>query len=91
MEDQLVAALIAKLQPVLYIIGLLVVLGFVSFGGTILSLWFQSKTKKDDSINQTLGENTIAIARLEAKFDLFIERHDKDLNNLGKKVKELSI
>ena len=89
MEDQLTAALIARLNPILYVIGLLVVLGFVSFGGTILSWYFKSKEKKDDSISQSLAANTVAIARLESKIDIFIAQHDKDLRNLGDKIRAL--
>ena len=89
MEDQFVTALIAKLQPGFYIIGLVVVLGFISFGGTILSWYFKSKEKKDDSIMRGINENTIAIARIEAKLDLFVNRHEKDINAIGAKVRRL--
>lgn len=89
MEDQLATALIARLNPILYFIGLLVVLGVVSFGGTILSWYFKSKEKKDNSISQAISDNTIAIARVEAKLDLFVQRHEKDINALGHKVRQL--
>jgi hypothetical protein len=91
MEDQLTAALIARLNPFLYIIGLLVVLGVVSFGGTIISLWWKAKEKKDDSISRAIGENTIAIARVESKLDLLAQRYDKDLNALGSKIRRLEV
>lgn len=91
MEDALATALISKLQPILYFIGLFVVLGMISFGGTLLSIWLKGRDKKEDAVTQGLAQNTIAIARIEAKLDIFIERHDKDLMNLGRKVKELSV
>ena len=90
MSEEIVQALITRLQPLFYFIGLFVVLGFVSFGGTILSWYWKSKNKKEDHITQTLSNNTVAIARIEAKLDVFIEKHDKDMNNLGRRVKELS-
>jgi hypothetical protein len=91
MEDALATALIAKLQPILYFIGLFVVLGMVSFGGTIVSVWLKTKEKKEDSVTQALAENTIAIARLDAKFDLFVARHEKDLQGLGNKIRNLEV
>lgn len=89
MTDALATALIERLNPLLYFIGLMVVLGFVSFGGTILSWYFKSKEKKDDSIRQALSENTVAISRVEAKLDLWVSKMDKDLINLGNKIKDL--
>jgi len=91
MEDQLTAALIARLQPILYVIGLLVVLGFISFGGTILSWFLNRKEKRDDALLNSVNENTIAIARLDAKFDLFVQRHEKDLQGLGNKIRNLEV
>ena len=91
MADELTKALIERLNPLLYVIGLVVVLGFISFGGTILSWYFKSKEKKDESILRGINENTIAIARIEAKLDLFVNKFDKDLNNIGKKVKQLQV
>jgi hypothetical protein len=91
MQDALTQALIAKLNPLLYGIGLIVVLGLVSFGGTILSWYFKSKEKRDDSISQALAANTVAIARLESKLDIFISQHDKDLKNLGDKIRAIDI
>jgi hypothetical protein len=89
MSDQVADALIGRLQPLFYFIGLFVVLGFVSFGGTILGWYFKSRNKKEDAISQALSGNTVAIARLEAKLDIFIEKHDKDLRNLGNKIKNM--
>jgi hypothetical protein len=91
MTDQLATELISRLNPFLYVIGLVVVLGFVSFGGTILSWYFKSKEKRDDSILSSINENTIAIARLEAKLDLFVQRHEKDINAIGDKVRRLEV
>jgi hypothetical protein len=91
MTDQVTEALIGRLQPLFYFIGLFVVLGFVSFGGTILGWYFKARNKKEDTITQSLSANTIAIARLEAKLDIFIEKHDKDLRNLGNKIKNLEV
>ena len=89
LSDAIATALIERLNPLLYFIGLMVVLGFVSFGGTILSWYFKSKEKKDSSILNAINENTIAIARVEAKLDLFVSRHEKDINALGSKVRRL--
>jgi hypothetical protein len=91
MSDQIAEALINKLHPVLYFIGLFVVLGIMSFGGTLVSMWFKSRDKKEDAMTQGLSQNTIAIARIEAKLDLFIESHNRDLNNLGNKIRKLDI
>ena len=63
----------------------------ISFGGSLLSIWLKSRDKKEDAVTQGLAQNTIAIARLEAKFDMFIEKHDKDINNLGRRVKDLQV
>lgn len=91
MGDQVAEALIAKLQPIMYFIGLFVVLGITSFGGTILSWYWKSKGKKEDAVAQGLSANTVAIARLEAKLDLFMERHDKDLKGLGDKIRSIEV
>jgi hypothetical protein len=80
-----------KLQPAFYFIGLFVVLGLVSFGGTLVSLWFKNKEKHDDAIVKGLSENTIAIARIEAKLDLYIQQTEKDLNGLGAKLRSLDL
>ena len=69
-EDALANALISKLQPVFYIIGLIVVLGITSFGGTLITLWMKSRDKKENQVTQALSDNTVAIARLESKLDL---------------------
>jgi hypothetical protein len=96
MTDELATALIARLNPILYFIGLMVVLGLVSFGGTIISLWWKNRTKQEDKLEskiqsmcQALSDNTISISRIEAKLDLWVNRVDKDLNGLGDKIRDL--
>lgn len=91
MSDQIVEALITKLQPLFYFIGLFVVIGIVSFGGTLISLWFKNKEKKDDALLRGLSENTIAIARLESKLDMYIQKTEKDINGLGTKIRNLDL
>ena len=44
-------------------------LGILSFGGTIISIWLKARDKKEDHVISTLNQNSLAIARLEAKFD----------------------
>jgi len=89
MSDQIAAALIERLNPFLYLIGLGFVLFIITFGGTLISLWWKSKEKKDDSIARAISENTIAISRVEAKLDLWVSKMDKDLNGLGAKLRNL--
>jgi hypothetical protein len=91
MSDEIVQALITRLQPAFYIIGILVVLGIISFGGTIISLWYKNKEKHDDAISQALAANTVAIARIESKLDIYIAKTEKDLNGLGKKIREIEV
>jgi len=85
MPEALIKVLIDKLEPVIYLLGLSVVLLMATFGGTIVSLWQKSKEKKENEV-QT---NTIAIARLEAKFDLFKEDQEKSMNALFDKIRNL--
>lgn len=85
MQEQLTQALMAKLEPMFYLIGVMVVLGIVSFGGTILTLMSKSKQRRDDDIAQ----NAVNIAKLEGKLDLFIEQSNKDLNGLGNKIRKI--
>ena len=94
MEDQLAAALIGRLQPILYIIGLVVVFILVSFGGTIISLWVKSRDKQSDKLEEILGDlkllgaqHTLEIGKLDAKLQIYIEKYDKDLRNLSNKIK----
>ena len=91
MTDALTQALVNKLEPILYLIGLVVVLGILSFGGTLFSLWFKRKEKQDDAVLNGLSQNTIAIARMEAKLDMYIQKTEKDLINLGTKIKMLDV
>jgi uncharacterized coiled-coil protein SlyX len=95
-EDALAGALIAKLQPAFYTIGLIVVFIFVSFGGTIISLWWKARNKEQDKLTNTLeslqrllAENTLSITKMDAKLELYIEKHEKDLNNLGNKIRSM--
>jgi hypothetical protein len=93
-EEQLATALIARLQPILYIIGLVVVFIFVSFGGTIISLWVKSRDKQSSKLEEILGDlkrlgaqHTLEIGKLETKLQIYIEKYDKDLRNLSNKIK----
>lgn len=98
MPDQIVGALIEKLEPMLYVVGLLVVLGIISFGGSIASFLWKTKHKEEDklqntieSLRQGVAQNSLALAKIEAKLEIFIEQHNKDLNGLGTKIRNLSV
>jgi uncharacterized coiled-coil protein SlyX len=98
MEDQLATALIARMQPTFYFIGLIVVFLFISFGGTIISLWWKARNKEQDKLSNTLeslqrllAENTLSITKMDAKLELYIQKHEKDLNNLGNKIRNLDV
>ena len=98
MSDEVVAGLITRLQPAFYFIGLSVVLGIVSFGGTIVNLFWKKRetesTKLEEtlqSIKRALESNTISIVQLETKIDMLSERYDKDLQNLGNKLRNLQV
>jgi hypothetical protein len=89
MQDELINALVARLEPTLHMIGLMVVLGILTFGSTIFSIWYKSKDKKAENMASNLNANTIAIAKIEAKLDLFISQSNKDFRNLGDKIRSL--
>lgn len=97
MQEALVSALLKEIQPALYIIGTLTVLCFMAFGGGILKLLAESKKSRDRSIDTSLEslkaaviENTNQIFKLETRLELSMEKHEKDLNNLGKKLKSFT-
>lgn len=91
MQDALTNALAARLEPTLHMIGLVVVLGLLTFGSTLISIWYNAKDKKAENMASNLNANTIAIAKIEAKLDLFISQSNKDFKNLGDKIRRLNV
>lgn len=97
MEDALVSGLVKQLQPAFYVIGAVTVLIFVTFGGGILKLILDAKKDRErkldvsiDGLKSAVIENTNAIIRLELKLEMKTEKHEKDLNALGSKIREIS-
>ena len=98
MEDQLATALIARMQPILYFIGLGFVLFMVSFGGTIISLFWKGRGQEQkkllgsiEDLKQDVVALTISHAKMESKLDTYIDQSNKDLNNLGNKSRNLQV
>ena len=96
MQDAVVTGLIKELQPFFYGIGALTVLVFITFGGGLLKLILDAKKDRDkkldvsiDGLKMAVIENTNAIIRLELKLDMKSEKHEKDINNLGSKLREI--
>lgn len=96
MNEQIAQLLMTKLEPYFYLIGSLVVMGIISFGGSIISLYWKSKTKSEDKLEtqleflkQGLAAIQLSQARLEGKLDVFMEQSNKDINNLGNKLRGL--
>ena len=95
MQDALVSSLVKELQPFFYGIGALTILFILTFGGGLLKLILDSKKSREqkldvsiDALKMAVIENTNAIIRLELKLDLKTEKHERDINNLGRKVRE---
>lgn len=93
MEDALVAALLKQLQPAFYVVGAVTVICLFVYGGAILKLIWELKKNRDqkvdfsiDGLKQAMIDNTNAIMRLETKLSFFIERYDKELSGLEKKI-----
>lgn len=87
-------ALYEHLKPFFYLIGLIV----VSQAGMLIKLFFNYSQKKDekivnqiDQIKESINEMSRHVIRIETKFDLFSEHYEKDLNNLGQKVRDLNV
>ena len=98
MQDAIVEALISKLNPALYFIGLLFVLCLFAFGGTLLSLWWKNRQTQSDKLEKTLegmrqaiGETNLMVSRVDATLELICRKYDKDLNSLGDKIRNLEV
>lgn len=98
MTEDITTALITRLQPLFYFIGLAVVLAIVSFGGTIVNLFLKSRRKEEDtlqerlkSLEQSVNQSALALVRIEVKLEFVIDKYNKDLINLGKKIRDLQI
>jgi hypothetical protein len=96
MTEEIVPALIKELQPFFYAIGAFTLIVFTTFGGGILKIILDAKKDRDkkldvsiESLKGVVIENTNAIIRLELKLDMKTEKHEKDLKNLGMKIKSL--
>lgn len=79
MNDAIAQAIVEQLKPIFVYIGSFVILGFVSLGGTLISLWWNNKGKekeKDDDIIKRL-------ITVEVKLNTVI----KDINALGTKIR----
>lgn len=94
MQDAITQALVAKLDPLLYTIGLLVVIGIVTFGSTLISLIWRSKESQSqklqeqiEALRQVSEQNSLSLARLEGKLEIFIQQTNKDLNGIGNKLR----
>jgi hypothetical protein len=79
-------------------IGLGFVLFMISFGGTIVSIFWKARGKQEskllgsiESLERGVVALTISHAKLEAKIDMLAERYDKDINNLGSKLRNLQV
>lgn len=96
MEEKLAGLLLAKIEPAFYTIGLFIVFLIVTFGSTFISLWWKTRNRESDKLQEQLkgleqlgAQHTLSLAKIETKLELFIDEHNKDLRGLGDKLRKL--
>lgn len=96
MGDQLANQIIAKLEPAFYTIGMIIVFIMVSFGSTIIGLWWKARDKQSNKLEEILADlkqlsaqHTLEIGKLETKVNIYIEKHERDLQGLGNKLRSI--
>lgn len=85
--------LLQKLQPFFYVMGMII----VSQLGLIINVWLKRSEKKEDKLEARLkaiedGVHEIdeSIIRLETKLEVTAGKHERDINNLGAKVRTIN-
>lgn len=81
------SAILEHLRPFFYIIGLLV----VSQAGGLIKMFLDRSKKKEDKISEQLKDLTVGLVRVETKLDLIADQHQKDINGLGKKIRDFNV
>lgn len=96
MQEQLANQIIAKLEPAFYTIGMIIVFLILTFGSTIIGLWVKMRSKQSEKSEEILSniqilgaQHTLQISKLETKLDIYIEKYNTDLKNLGNKIRSL--
>lgn len=86
-------AILTQLKPFFYLIGLLVV---SQLGMIIKFLMSKSEKKEDklelhiDNLTESVNELSRHVIKIETKLDIFVEHSEKDLNNIGQKLRDLN-